>query len=178
MALATHLGPWRLGTVKNTTGTTAGLLQNIGLTTVSQTKQVNYNTAPFGSATTTNLWVLPAGSQILQINVDTLTAFTGSTAANCVIGTAASTALFMASTDLTTAGRVANTAFAAKYSAWAGATSTAAPDGIGIGPLDIIVQAALTPTVANVTAGIVQYTVMYAVRNADGTGQTVAYNNA
>lgn len=178
MALATHLGPWRLGTVKNTTGTTIGSLANIGLTTVVQTKQVNYLGAVFGGATTTNLWVLPAGSQILQINVDTLTAFTGSTAANAVIGTATSTALYMASTDLTTAGRVAAAAFATKLTAFSGASSTAAPDGIGVGNLDVIVQAALTPTVANVTAGIVQYTVMYTVRNIDGTGQNILYNNA
>lgn len=178
MGLATHLGPWRLGTVKNTTGTTAGVLQNIGMTASVQTKQINYNTSVFNVAAVANIAVLPAGSQILLINVDTLTAFTGSTAANAVIGTAASTALLMASTDLTAAGRVANTAFAAKYTNWAGAGSTAVPDGIGIGPTDLIIQVSLTPTVANVTAGIVQYTVVYTVRNADGTGQTVAYNNA
>jgi len=175
MAIATHLGPWLLGTVKNTTGTTAGTLRNVGTTTVSQTKQVNYNGSVFNVAAVTNLFTLPAGSQILQFNVDTLTAFTGSTAANCIIGTAASTALFMASTDLTTAGRVANSAFAAKLTAFSGAASTAAPDGIGIGATDVIVQASLTPTVANVTAGIVQYTVVYAVRNADGTSAPTAF---
>ena len=169
MGIATHLGPWLLGTVKNTTGTTVGLIRNVGVTTVVQTKQINYNGSVFNVAAVNNLFTLPAGSQILQLNVDTLTAFTGSTAANCVIGTAASTALFMASTDLTTAGRVANSAFAAKLTAFSGAASTAAPDGIGIGSTDVIVQASLTPTVANVTAGIVQYTVMYTVRNADGT---------
>lgn len=169
MGLATHLGGWLLGTVKNTTGSTVGLLRNIGATTVCQTKQVNYAGVAFGSATTTNLFTVPAGSQILQFNVDTLTAFTGSTAANCVIGTAASTALFMASTDLTAAGRAANTAFAAKLTAMSGASSTAVPDGIGIGPTDVLIQAALTPTVGNVVAGIVQYTVWYSVRNSDGT---------
>lgn len=178
MGLATHLGPWLLGTIKNTTGTTVGSnIRNLGVTTVAQTKQVNYAGAAFGAATTTNLFVIPAGSQILQLNVDTLTAFTGSTAANCIIGTAASTALLMASTDLTAAGRVANTAFAAKLTAWSGAASTAAPDGIGIGPTDIQVQAALTPTIANVTTGIVQYTVIYTVRNTDGT-YVSTYNNA
>lgn len=169
MGIATHLGPWLLGTVKNTTGTTVGLIRNVGVTTVVQTKQINYKDSVFSVAAVNNLFTLPAGSQILQLNVDTLTAFTGSTAANCVIGTAASTALFMASTDLTTAGRVANSAFAAKLTAFSGAASTAAPDGIGIGSTDVIVQASLTPTIANVTAGIVQYTVMYTVRNPDGT---------
>jgi hypothetical protein len=175
MGIATHLGPWLLGTVKSTTGTTAGTLRNVGTTTVSQTKQVNYNGSVFNVAAVNNLFTLPAGSQILQFNIDTLTAFTGSTAANCIIGTAASTALFMASTDLTSQGRVANSAFAAKLTAFSGAASTAAPDGIGIGATDVIVQASLTPTVANVTAGIVQYTVMYAVRNPDGTAAPNSY---
>jgi len=37
MGFATHLGPWLLGTVKNTTGTTAGTIRNMGATTVAQT---------------------------------------------------------------------------------------------------------------------------------------------
>jgi len=37
MGFATHLGPWLLGTVKNTTGTTAGTIRNMGATTVNQT---------------------------------------------------------------------------------------------------------------------------------------------
>jgi len=37
MGFATHLGPWLLGTVKNTSGTTAGTVQNTGCTIVAQT---------------------------------------------------------------------------------------------------------------------------------------------
>ena len=36
MGFATHLGPWLLGTVKNTTGTTAGTVCNTGCTVVAQ----------------------------------------------------------------------------------------------------------------------------------------------
>ena len=36
MAFATRLGPWLLGTVKNTTGTTAGTINNLGATIVAQ----------------------------------------------------------------------------------------------------------------------------------------------
>ena len=36
MGFATHLGPWLLGTVKNTTGTTAGTIRNTGATVVAQ----------------------------------------------------------------------------------------------------------------------------------------------
>ena len=42
MGFATHLGPWLLGTVKNTTGTTAGSVQNMGGTVVAQTNSTSF----------------------------------------------------------------------------------------------------------------------------------------
>ena len=168
MAFATHLGPWLLGTVKNTTGTTAGTIQNTGATAVTQTKKVVYTGTVAAATATTTLFTIPAGSQITSIHIDTLVAFTGSTAANVVIGTAATTNLFWASSDITSQGRLANTNAASKLVNWAGATSTASPNGIGVGATDVIIQAALTPTVADVTAGTVQYTIVYSV--ADSTG--------
>ena len=168
MGFATHLGPWLLGTVKNTTGTTAGTIQNTGTATVSQTKKVVYTGTVAAATATTTLFTLPAGAQIISIFIDTLVAFTGSTAANVVIGTSATTNLFWASSDITSQGRLANTNAASKLVNWAGAASTASPNGIGIGATDVIIQAALTPTVADVTAGTVQYTIVYAV--ADSTG--------
>jgi len=168
MGFATHLGPWLLGTVKNTTGTVAGTIQNTGAATVAQTKKINY-TGTTTSGVTTTLFTLPAGAQIVNIFIDTLVAFTGSTAANIVLGTSASTALFWASSDITSQGRLANTNAAAKLVNWAGAASTVSPNGIGIGSTDVIVQAVLTPTVATVTAGTVQITCVYVVANSDGT---------
>lgn len=168
MGFATHLGPWLLGTVKNTTGTTAGTIENCGATVVSQTFKKSYAAAAFGAATTDTIAVLPAGSQIVNIFIDTLVAFTGSTAANVIIGTPASTALFWASSDITSQGRLANTNAATKLVNWAGAASTASPSGIGIGSTDVIVQAALTPTIADVTVGTVQYTILYVVANSNG----------
>jgi len=168
MGFATHLGPWLLGTVKNTTGTTAGTIQNTGTATVSQTKKVDYTGSTVASGTTTTLFTIPAGAQIVNIFIDTLVAFTGSTAANVVVGTSATTNLFWASSDITSQGRLANTNAAAKLVNWAGATSTASPNGIGVGPTDVTIQAVLSPTVATVTAGTVQYTIVYAV--ADSTG--------
>ena len=167
MGFATHLGPWLLGTIKNTTGTTVGTLENIGATVVSQTFKKDY-TGQAASATTDTVCVLPAGAQIVSIFIDTLVAFTGSTAANLTLGDGTTAALYWASTDITSQGRLANTNAATKLVNWAGATSTASPNGIGIGPTDVKVVATLTPTVAAVTAGTVQYTVMYVV--ADSTG--------
>ena len=167
MGFATHLGPWLLGTVKNTTGTTVGTIENLGSTIVSQTFKKNY-TGQAASATTDTLCVLPAGAQIVDIFVDTLVAFTGSTAANLTIGDGTTANLYWATSDVTTQGRLAITNAASKLANWAGATSTASPNGIGIGATDVKVIATLTPTVAAVTAGTVQYTVMYVVANSNG----------
>ena len=167
MGFATHLGPWLLGTVRNTTGTTVGSIENLGATIVSQTFKKNY-TGQAASATTDTLCVLPAGAQIVDIFVDTLVAFTGSTAANLTIGDGTTANLYWATSDITTQGRLAITNAATKLANWAGATSTASPNGIGIGATDVKVIATLTPTVAAVTAGTVQYTVMYVVANSNG----------
>lgn len=168
MAIATRLGAWLLGTVKETTGTTAGTVRNLGPTLVSQTKKVVYDGTTTGGATT-QIAALPAGAQIVDIKIDTLVAFTGSTAANLTLGVSGTVAAYWATTDITAIGRAAYTGAATKVVAWAGATSTAAPDGIGIGAADVLVNAYLTPTVATVTVGTVQYTIIYAVKNADGT---------
>ena len=167
MGFATHLGPWLLGTVKNTTGTTVGTIENLGATIVSQTFKKNY-AGQAASATTDTICVLPAGAQIVDIKIDTLVAFTGSTAANLTIGDGSTANLYWATTDVTTQGRLAYTGAAAKLANWAGATSTASPSGIGIGPTDVKVVATMTPTVAAVTVGTVQYTVMYVVANSNG----------
>jgi len=168
MGFATHLGPWLLGTVKNTTGTTVGTIRNTGATLVSQTFKKDY-TGQAASATTDTICVIPAGAQIVSIFIDTLVAFTGSTAANLTIGDGTTAALYWASTDITSQGRLANTNAASKLVNWAGAATTASPNGAGVGPTDVKVIATLTPTVAAVTAGTVQYTIVYAVANSDGS---------
>jgi hypothetical protein len=167
MGFATHLGPWLLGTVKNTTGTTVGTIENLGSTIVSQTFKKNY-TGQAASATTDTLCVLPAGAQIVDIFIDTLVAFTGSTAANLQIGNGTTADLYWATSDVTTQGRLAITNAASKLANWVGATSTASPNGIGIGATDVKIVATMTPTVAAVTAGTVQYTVVYVVANSNG----------
>ena len=169
MGLATHLGPILIGTVKNTTGTTAGTIRNTGATLCMQDLQVAYNGTAFGSARQDFIGAIPAGSGIVDIKIDTLVAFTGSTAANLTIGTIATPALLWATTDITAQGRQVYTNAAAKLVAWCGLATTASPDGIGIGPTDLLVYAFLTPTVGNVTVGTVQYTIMYSVNNPDGT---------
>jgi hypothetical protein len=156
-----------LGTVKNTTGTTVGTIENLGATIVSQTFKKDY-TGQAASATTDTVCVLPAGAQIVDILIDTTVAFTGSTAANVSIGDGTTAALYWAATDVTSAGRAAISNAAAKLGAWCGAASTASPNGVGIGATDVTIVATMTPTVAAVTAGTVQYTIMYVVANSNG----------
>ena len=166
MGFATHLGPWLLGTVRNTTGTTVGTIENCGATVVSQTFKKNY-TGTTTAGTTDTICVLPAGAQIINLYQDTLVAFTGSTAANAQIGDGTTVNKYFTTTDLTSAGRAASTN--GVLANWVGAASAASPNGVGIGPVDVKVVATMTPTVATVTAGTVQYTVVYVVADSNGS---------
>ena len=63
MGVATHLGPWLLGTNRYTSGTTAATTENMGCTVVSQSANVVFGTL------TGNLISIPAGSQIVDVKV-------------------------------------------------------------------------------------------------------------
>jgi hypothetical protein len=95
MGFATHLGPWLLGTVKNTTGTTAGTIRNMGATAVAQFKAVAYA----DTTANTTLAVLPAGASIQNIQFLITTAYTTTnpTITVYVNGTAITAAITVAS---------------------------------------------------------------------------------
>jgi len=103
MGFATHLGPWLLGTVKNTTGTTAGTIRNTGASHSIQTKTVAYA----DTTAQTLLAVLPAGSIIQAIQFLTTTAYTTTapTFAFFVNGTAINSATAPSGTTAGTTGR-------------------------------------------------------------------------
>jgi len=75
MGFATHLGPWLLGTVKNTTGTTSGTIRNLGATVVSQSKDILYTDI----TAATVAFTIPAGSQILSATFNTTVAYATTT---------------------------------------------------------------------------------------------------
>ena len=75
MGFATHLGPWLLGTVKSTTGTTAGTIRNLGATVVSQSKAILYTDI----TAATVAFTIPAGSQILTAQFNTTVAYATTT---------------------------------------------------------------------------------------------------
>ncbi|MEI6478519.1 MAG: hypothetical protein WCO52_06045 [bacterium] len=175
MGLATHLGPWLLGTVKNTTGSTAGLIRNTGATVVTQT--ASYTTpagvsaaAPY-TGVTTAIAVLPAGAVIHDIIVDVITAFVGATAAttltvqtgNATLGLssnfAAATQLAQISaTSTVAAGRTTMSPNTTNIALWS-----------NVGTSDLIVQL-IFATAGNYTSGgTANIQIAYTVRNADGT---------
>jgi len=173
MGFATHLGPWLLGTVKHTTGSTVGTLRNTGTTIVSQTKKETYANTTVAAPKVTTIAVLPAGAQLIDIIVDTLVAFTTSSAANLTVGDGSTANAYWTTTDILAAGRAAHTGKV--LTAFAGAASTPAPDGIGIGTADKKIVATLSPATDTAGAGTVQYTVIYAVRNSDGSSNPTTY---
>ena len=82
MGFATHLGPWLLGTVKNTTGTTAGTVRNTGAAVVSQ------QVAMVAGAAVTIM--LPAGAILHQVQAFVTTGAVGTpdvTVGSTIIGT-------------------------------------------------------------------------------------------
>jgi hypothetical protein len=151
MAIATHLGPWVLGTVKNTTGTTAGTIRNTGASVVSQTTNVVFSTL------TGNAFVLPAGAIINQVTAVTTTVFSAATTLQLSIG---GTAVTNAATITSVGGHSLN-------------ASTTPTGFLNVGTTDAIVTYTLAGTA--LTTGAATIIIMYTVRNSDGTFQPTAF---
>ena len=155
MSIASHLGPWLLGTVKNTTGTTAGTVRNMGATTVAQVSPIAYTDAAGTVAD-----VLPAGALITRIQVITTAAFSSAATITLSIGgTAISTA-----SVITTAG-----ANAVAIAATTGAAALVA----NVGSTDAIVTYTIGGTALSSGTGVL--VIEYIVRNSDGTYNPTAY---
>ena len=147
MGFATHLGPWGTGTVKDTTGTTPGTVRNVGLMVLSQA------TAIPAAAGATVVATLPAGSQIINIYVNTTTLFNAATTLTIGDGTTANA--YLTSTTITSAGLI----------------STAGGNLVGtainnIGSSDVLVTATTT---GSATTGAATITVIYVQKNSDGS---------
>jgi len=152
MGFATHLGPWLLGTVKNTTGTTAGTIQNTGCTTVVQSTAI-----AFGTTTAINVAVLPAGAQITNIFIDVTTAFNAATGNTITVATGATTLATAGSTSTTPLAAGRATVTAANLSTW-----------INVGTTDLIVTGIFANTGTAATTGAATITIQYVVRDSSG----------
>jgi len=154
MGFATHLGPWLLGTVKNTTGTTAGTIQNTGTTQVTQTGTMTVNTT-----TATTFAVIPAGAQITNIFCDITTAFSGTTGNTITIQTAGGTTLATVGGATTTPlaiGRATTTL-----------SGTNMATILNVGTTDLILQV-IYACAGTASGGAAQITVQYAVKDSSG----------
>jgi hypothetical protein len=163
MGFATHLGPWLLGTVKETTGTTAGNIRNLGATIVAQTVTINVSGIALTSGSVAqSLFTLPAGAKILSFQIEKTVAISGNSVATApiVIGTAGTSNAYLTTIDmgLTTAQTAPTTIAAALVSS---ATNN-------IGTSDVPVYATISATTGNPTAGTVVITCQYLVRGSDG----------
>jgi len=154
MGFATHLGPWLLGTNKNTTGTTGTTTRNTGCTVVSQSAPVVFGTL------TGNLIAVPAGSQIVDVKVVTTTVFSAAT--TCVLD--------IGGTAFTTTGTITSVGSAAL-----GANATTPGGWLNVGSVDTFISYTLAGT--SLTTGAATIIVTYAVRNADGSQFQSTFNN-
>jgi len=160
MGFATHLGPWLLGTVKNTTGTTAGTIRNMGATIVAQSYTAATSTI-LASPTAQQLFVLPAGAKILRFDIEVTTALTGATNCGVTIGNSGTANYYMTSVNTGTS--------AVQVSPATIAAATQASKTDNVGSTDAIIYGTFTAATADATAGSVVVTVEYIVRNSDGS---------
>ena len=158
MGFATHLGPWLLGTVKNTTGTTSGTVRNMGATVVAQTIPVTFNT--FTTSLTGTLGSIPAGSLITGVQIITSADFSSATTLKITI----------AGTDVATASTITSTGFISVTIA-----STFAALAANVGSTDALIT--YTATGSSLTTGAATVVVQYVVRNPNGAANPSATQN-
>jgi hypothetical protein len=154
MGFATHLGPWLLGTVKNTTGTTAGTVRNVGATVVAQTIPVTFST--FSNLTGT-LGAIPAGSLITGVQIITSADFSSATTLKITIG-----GVDVATASTITSAGVINVTLSAGL----------APTAANSGAIDDLITYTATGTA--LTTGAATIVITYVVRNPDGSANPTA----
>lgn len=146
MGFASHLGPWLLGTVKNTTGTVPGTIRNMGATIVAQEAPVTFGTL------TGTAFVLPAGALVTSVTVVTTTVFSAATTCKLSIG----------GVDFTTNGTITSVG-----SVNLAANATTPGGWLNVGSTDAIVTYTLAGT--SLTTGAATIVITYAVLASDGT---------
>ena len=154
MGFASHLGPWLLGTNKYTTGTTAGTIQNMGASTVAQVA-----TTTVSDTAATFLFVIPAGSQILDFTVDITTAYAGTTGNTITIQTAAGNSLATVGGATTTplaVGRATTTYTGAQVATM-----------LNVGSTDLIVNV-IYACAGTASGGAATITCLYIVKGSNG----------
>ena len=148
MGTTTFSGPVRSGTLK--TGETNG--PNLGYAVLQQETSITQNST---TAVSSTLYI-PAGSKIVNILVDVLTAFNSGTSAVLSVGTTAGGTQYASGVDVKTAtGRITPTFTAAQLAAM----SNVSVLGVAA-PTTAPVVVTVTPTGAT-SAGYVRVTLVY-----------------
>ena len=163
MGFATHLGPWLLGTVKNTTGTTAGTIRNMGATVVCQTGATTVS-----DTTATTLFVIPAGAQITNFFVDITTAYAGTTGNTITIRTSGGS-------SLATVGSASTTPLAVGRATVA-ITGAQIATLLNVGSTDLIVQV-IYACAGTASGGAATVTCQYIVKGSDGAANPTSTQN-
>ena len=165
MGLASHLGPWLLGTVKDTVGTSVSLgqVRNMGATIVTQSKAVAYA----DTTAQTTLCVVPAGSLITSVQYIITTAYTTTapTFTMFIGGTQASSAIALSTTG---SGLVGAQSIPMGGNSAAGAALVA-----NVGTTDVTVAFTQSNGGGGTGAGVLL--IAYIVRNSDGTYAPTAF---
>jgi hypothetical protein len=156
MGFATHLGPWLLGTVKNTTGTTAGNVQNTGATIVAQTFNLTAAQVATGSIAA---GFIPAGAAITNVQILTTTLFASATTLKVTI----------AGTDVATATTITS---AGTYPVTIAATFT--PVQANVGATD---AAVVFTTTGSSGTGAATVIINYVVRDSSGAMSPSTFQN-
>jgi hypothetical protein len=181
MGIATHLGPWVLGTVRNTTGTTAGLIRNTGTTIVLQaggyTTPAGVSTGAAYTGTATTIAVLPAGAIIHAIIADVITPFVGASLATTLTfqtgnATTGLSSNFAAATQLGLI-TATSTIAAGRSTVTPNTTNLAVFDNIGT--TDLIVQVVFATAGNYTSGGVANFQVVYAVCNPDNSYTPTAF---
>jgi hypothetical protein len=107
------------------------------------------NTIAYTDSAAVTIGTVPAGAQIVSINIDVTTAFNAATTNTVTVGKSGSAAAFEASTSIGSAGR-ASVATTGVYSAWA-----------DVGSADVPVTATYSQTGTAATAGAARVTIVY-----------------
>jgi len=150
MAFTTFSGPIRSGTIRE------GAARNTGLVVLAQSYNSGDLTGDAVGNADTAAFIIPQGSQIIDIVVDqTVAATAGTTTVS--VGTASGGAQLMAAVATTAGGRFRGTATAATQAAWQ--TSTSA---------DTTVYVRVAVGTATLTAGQFYVTVSYIQRASNG----------
>tara|TARA_R110000868_G_scaffold138095_1_gene351894 strand:+ start:1538 stop:1978 length:441 start_codon:yes stop_codon:yes gene_type:complete len=140
MGMATHLGPWLLGTVKEGAG------RNTGVTVVAQSFDL-----AFGTLTGSPI-ILPAGAMVTHVTIVTTAVFSAATTIFLSInGTA-----FTTTGTITSVGGVNLNANATTPGGW-----------LNVGATDATI--AYTMAGAGLTTGTATLFISYAVRNSNGS---------